>query len=143
VARVLRPVAVLQHKQLPFATSGSGIEQENGFDGPNCARRYAVVFSIHRLVGHKRDRKEDTRRIRCLIMVTRCWRRCVIAVSHIHGLLAGNSACFTNRVTVPNLSFMNLMEAFRPAVELMLRSSFAGAGSFYEGMGQESRDGIA
>jgi CRISPR-associated protein Cas1 len=109
----------LQHKQLRSPHLERALQQEK-FDEANCARRYwQLYFPSIGWSSARRDRKEDTAPNQMLnygyaVLAALCHRSLLI-----HGLLPQLGVHHKARYRSDPLVY-DLMESFRPAVELML-----------------------
>jgi CRISPR-associated protein Cas1 len=117
--KTLNQSRVLLHKQLRSPHLELALKQEN-FDEANCARRYwQLYFPSIGWTATKRDRKEDTAPNQMLnygyaVLAALCHRSLII-----HGLLPQLGVHHKPRYRSDPLVY-DLMEPFRPAVELML-----------------------
>jgi CRISPR-associated protein Cas1 len=117
--KTLNQSRVLQHKKLRSPHLELALKQEI-FDEANCARRYwQLYFPSIGWTATKRDRKEDTAPNQMLnygyaVLAALCHRSLII-----HGLLPQLGVFHKPRYRSDPLVY-DLMEAFRPAVELML-----------------------
>lgn len=117
--KTLNQSRVLQHKQLRSAHLELALKQEH-FDEGNCARRYwQLYFPSIGWAATKRDRKEETAPNQMLnygyaVLAALCHRSLII-----HGLLPQLGVHHKPRYRSDPLVY-DLMEPFRPAVELML-----------------------
>lgn len=117
--KTLNQSRVLQHKQLRSPHLELALKQEV-FDEGNCARRYwQLYFPAIGWSATKRDRKEDTAPNQMLnygyaVLSALCHRGLLV-----HGLLPQLGVFHKPRFRSEPLVY-DLMEAFRPAVELML-----------------------
>jgi CRISPR-associated protein Cas1 len=117
--KTLNQSRVLQHKQLRSPHLELALKQEV-FDEGNCARRYwQLYFPAIGWSASRRDRKEDTAPNQMLnygyaVLSALCHRGLLV-----HGLLPQLGVFHKPRFRSEPLVY-DLMEAFRPAVELML-----------------------
>lgn len=118
-AKTLNQSRVLQHKQL--RSPHLELALKNGdIDEANCARRYwQLYFPSIGWTATKRDRKEDTAPNQMLnygyaVLAALCHRSLIV-----HGLLPQLGVHHKPRYRSDPLVY-DLMEGFRPAVELML-----------------------
>lgn len=118
-AKTLNQSRVLQHKQL--RSPHLELALKNGeIDEANCARRYwQLYFPSIGWTATKRDRKEDTAPNQMLnygyaVLAALCHRSLIV-----HGLLPQLGVHHKPRYRSEPLVY-DLMEGFRPAVELML-----------------------
>ncbi|HOX60194.1 MAG TPA: type II CRISPR-associated endonuclease Cas1 [Verrucomicrobiota bacterium] len=117
--KTLNQTRVLQRKQLRSPHLERALEQGE-FDEANCARRYwQLYFPSIGWTGARRGRKEDTAPNQMLnygyaVLAALCHRSLLI-----HGLLPQLGVHHKARYRSDPLVY-DLMEAFRPAVELML-----------------------
>ena len=117
--KTLNQSRVLQHKKLRSRYLEAALEREE-FDEANCARRYwQLYFPSIGWSATKRDRKEDTAPNQMLnygyaVLAALCHRSLII-----HGLMPQLGVFHKPRYRSDPLVY-DLMEAFRPAVELML-----------------------
>jgi CRISPR-associated protein Cas1 len=117
--KTLNQSRVLQHKQLRSPHLELALKEEN-FDEGNCAKRYwQLYFPSIGWTATRRDRKEDTAPNQMLnygyaVLAALCHRSLII-----HGLLPQLGVHHKPRYRSDPLVY-DLMEPFRPAVELML-----------------------
>lgn len=117
--KTLNQSRVLQHKNLRSPHLELALKQDE-FDEANCARRYwQLYFPSIGWTTTKRDRKEDTAPNQMLnygyaVLAALCHRSLII-----HGLLPQLGVHHKPRYRSDPLVY-DLMEPFRPAVELML-----------------------
>lgn len=117
--KTLNQSRVLQYKRIRSAHLELALERGE-YDEANCARRYwQLYFPSIGWTGSKRDRKEDTAPNRMLnygyaVLAALCHRSLIV-----HGLLPQIGVHHKPRYRADPLVY-DLMEAFRPAVELML-----------------------
>src|SRR5580658_8445626 len=117
--KTLNQSRVLQHKQLRSPHLELALKREE-FDEGNCARRYwQLYFPSIGWTATRRDRKENTAPNQMLnygyaVLAALCHRSLIV-----HGLLPQLGVHHKPRYRSDPLVY-DLMEAFRPAVELML-----------------------
>ncbi|MBI4326730.1 MAG: CRISPR-associated endonuclease Cas1, partial [Chloroflexi bacterium] len=117
--KTLNQARVLQHKQLRSPHLELALKHDE-FDEANCARRYwQLYFPSIGWSATRRDRKENTAPNQMLnygyaVLATLCHRGLII-----HGLLPQLGVHHKPRYRADPLVY-DLMESFRPAVELML-----------------------
>ncbi|HVM50259.1 MAG TPA: type II CRISPR-associated endonuclease Cas1 [Candidatus Acidoferrum sp.] len=117
--KTLNQTRVLQRKQLRSPQLELALKQGQ-FDEANCARRYwQLYFPAIGWMGTKRDRKQDTAPNQMLnygyaVLAALCHRSLIV-----HGLLPQLGVHHMARYRSEPLVY-DLMEPFRPAVELML-----------------------
>ncbi|HEX3719318.1 MAG TPA: type II CRISPR-associated endonuclease Cas1 [Verrucomicrobiae bacterium] len=117
--KTLNQSRVLQHKQLRSPHLELALKQDS-FDEANCARRYwQLYFPAIGWTSTRRDQKEDTAPNQMLnygyaVLAALCHRSLII-----HGLLPQLGVHHKPRYRSDPLVY-DLMESFRPAVELML-----------------------
>lgn len=118
-AKTLNQSRVLQHKQLRSPHLELALKHGD-IDESNCARRYwQLYFPSIGWTATKRDRKEDTAPNQMLnygyaVLAALCHRSLIV-----HGLLPQLGVHHKPRYRSDPLVY-DLMEGFRPAVELML-----------------------
>lgn len=117
--KTLNQTRVLQHRQLKSGHLELALRRDE-FDEANCARRYwQLYFPAIGWTGTKRDRKENTAPNQMLnygyaVLSALCHRSLII-----HGLLPQLGVHHKPRYRSDPLVY-DLMEPFRPVVELML-----------------------
>lgn len=117
--KTLNQSRVLQHKQIRSPHLELALKQQQ-FDEANCARRYwQLYFPSIGWSATKRDRKEDTAPNQMLnygyaVLAALCHHSLIV-----HGLLPQLGVFHKPRYRSEPLVY-DLMEPFRPAVELML-----------------------
>ncbi len=117
--KTLNQIRVLAYKKLRSAHLELAL-RTGEFDEPNCARRYwQLYFPAIGWTGTKRDRKENTPPNQMLnygyaVLAALCHRSLII-----HGLLPQLGVHHKPRYRAEPLVY-DLMEPFRPVVELML-----------------------
>ena len=117
--KTLNQARVLQHKQLRSPFLEHALKHEN-FDEANCAKRYwQLYFPAIGWTSTKRDRKQNTAPNQMLnygyaVLAALCHRSLII-----HGLLPQLGVHHKPRYRSDPLVY-DLMESFRPGVELML-----------------------
>jgi CRISPR-associated protein Cas1 len=124
--KTLNQSRVLQHKQLRSPHLELALKQEE-FDEANCARRYwQLYFPSIGWTATRRDRKENTAPNQMLnygyaVLAALCHRSLIV-----HGLLPQLGVHHKARYRSDPLVY-DLMEPFRPAVELMLAEFMLGS----------------
>jgi len=124
--KTLNQSRVLQHKQLRSPHLELALKREE-FDEGNCARRYwQLYFPSIGWSATRRDRKENTAPNQMLnygyaVLAALCHRSLIV-----HGLLPQLGVHHLPRYRSDPLVY-DLMEAFRPAVELMLAEFMLGS----------------